>query len=124
MKKVMLAVFVCLLSTAVFAKTNPAASDKAASSPKTKTASLVGCVEGSGGGYAVKSGKKDVAVTSSEDLAGHVGHKVKLIGTWMPGADKKAPKTFNATKVDMVSDSCHAKTSKSTKMAKKSDKKS
>jgi hypothetical protein len=111
MKKLMIAVFVFALSLGLYASDKSKSSSKAPAA--AKTASLTGCVEGSAGSYMVKKGSKDVPVTSSEDLAGHVGHKVKLTGTWEKGADAKS-KTFNATKVDMVSESCHAKAAKST----------
>lgn len=124
MKKLMLAVFVLLLSAAVFAQPGSGKkSSESGSMKNTKSATVVGCVEGSAGSYMLKKGKRDIPVTSAEDLGPHVGHKVKLTGSWEAGADKKAPKTFNATKVDMVAESCHAKKA-STTTAKSSKKKS
>jgi hypothetical protein len=66
---------------------------------------VTGCVGGSAGSYTLTNGryKNGVAVSGSDDLAPHIGHTVKLTGSW--SEDKK---TFNETKVDMVSASCTA----------------
>ena len=74
---------------------------KSSSSMKGKTAT--GCIEKSDDGYVLKNGryKNGVKVTGSDDLAPHVGHTVKLTGSWAaPGQE------FNETKLDMVSDTC------------------
>lgn len=64
---------------------------------------VTGCVGGSAGSYTLTNGrhKNGVGVSGSDDLAPHVGHTVKLTGSW---SDDK--KTFNETKVDMVSETC------------------
>ena len=55
------------------------------------------------GSYTLTNGryKNGVAVSGSDDLGPHVGHTVRLTGNW--SGDKK---TFNETKVDMVSANC------------------
>lgn len=79
---------------------------------------LTGCLQGSQGAYTLKHGSKEVPVTSSEDLSAHVGHQVKLHGSWASAgsSDSATPsstgekgskdRTFNATSVDHVSDTC------------------
>lgn len=79
---------------------------------------LSGCLQGSQGAYTLKHGNKEVAVTSSEDLSAHVGHQVKLHGSWASAGSESAStpsstgekagkdRTFNATSVDHVSDTC------------------
>jgi hypothetical protein len=126
MKKVMLAVFVLALSFGMFAqdttsktKTKKAKTDSSMSAKAPKSSTLTGCVGGSSGAFTVKKGTKQVPVTSSDDLSAHVGHKVKLTGTW-EGTGKA--KSFNATKTDMVSDSCMGKAKTATTTAKKSKK--
>ena len=67
---------------------------------------LTGCVAKDGDNYMVTNGhyKSGFAVHGKDDLAPHVGHTVRLSGTWAtPGKD------FNETNVKMVSDSCNQK---------------
>src|SRR4051794_14312778 len=125
MKKVMLAVFVLVLSFGMFAqdttsktKTKKAKTDSSMSA-KPKSSTLTGCVGGSSGAFTGKKGTKEVPVTSSDDLSAHVGHKVKMTGTW-EGTGKA--KSFNANKTDMVSDSCTGKAKTATTTTKKSKK--
>lgn len=94
----------------------PAKGEAAAS---TKESQLTGCLakDASGSGFMLTNGhyKKGVEVKSSEDLSAHVGHEVKLMGTWEQptageagGAGTKGTtmKTFNATKINHISDTC------------------
>jgi len=80
---------------------------------------LTGCLakNAAGTGYMLTNGryKKGVEVTSSEDLAAHIGHEVKLMGAWEKpstaeaggaGAKGHEMKTFNATEVKHISDTC------------------
>ena len=74
---------------------------KAASSTGTRT--TTGCIEKSDDLFVLKSGRyrQGVKVTGSDDLAPHVGHTVRLTGTWtVPGQE------FAESRLDMVSDSC------------------
>src|SRR5437763_12751304 len=85
-----------------------------------KTSTMTGCIDKSGDGYVLKNGrhKNGVKVTGSDDLSAHVGHTVKLTGTWASasaasgtgetkgGGTKMSNREFNETKVDMVSDTC------------------
>lgn len=73
------------------------------SSMSSGSKSTTGCIEKSGDGYVLKNSKnkEGVKVTGSDDLAPHVGHTVKLTGSWTtPGQE------FAETKLDMVSDTC------------------
>ena len=120
MKRTMLLLAtVALFSLAMFAKTP--------TTPKPKT--ITGCISGPNAenAYVLTNGtyKKGVEVGGSDDLSKHVGHKVKLTGTWVKtGAEigeredaaaekaekktkkEKAEKHFKADNIDMVADSC------------------
>jgi len=80
---------------------------------------LTGCVEKTDSGYAIKHGGKDIPVTGSDDLSAHVGHEVKLAGSWAAastsGGAAAMPKTFNETGVTMVSEKCTDKMHKKNK---------
>jgi hypothetical protein len=90
-----------------------------------KEHSLTGCLAKSpeGNGYMLTNGhyKKGVMVNSSEDLSAHIGHEVKLTGTWEQptageaggaGAKGKEMRTFDATAVSHISDTCNMGKSK------------
>jgi hypothetical protein len=67
---------------------------------------VTGCVSKEGDNYMVTNShyKNGFAVHGSDDLGPHVGHTVRLSGTWAtPGKD------FNETKMKMVSDNCNPK---------------
>src|SRR5437868_1716240 len=84
----------------------------------SKGNTITGCIEKSGDNYMIKNGryKNGVKVTGSDDLSPHVGHTVKLTGTWASaaastgetkgGGMKMSNREFNETKVDMVSETC------------------
>jgi len=94
-------------------------------------AMLTGCLSGPNdeGVYELKSGKKEVEVGGLEDLSKHVGHNVRLHGSWAKsgseigekeekeGAEKKEAKEgkeekgerhFKVASIDHISDTCPA----------------
>lgn len=87
-----------------------------------KETTLTGCLSGPNaeGNYELQHGAKKVEVSSSEDLKAHVGHTVKLHGSYVKAAAMekkeagekgeakagKAERHFNATSIDHVSDTC------------------
>jgi hypothetical protein len=101
------------------------------SEKSAKESQLTGCLakDSSGNGFMLTNGKykKGVEVKSSEDLSAHVGHEVKLMGTWEKstageaggaGSKGETMRTFNASKLNHLSDTCKMAGAKS----KKSDK--
>ena len=91
---------------------------KAASSTGTRT--TTGCIEKSDDLFVMKSGRyrQGVKVTGSDDLAPHVGHTVRLTGTWtVPGQE------FAESRIDMVSDSCKIGTGSGTGSPSSTEKK-
>src|SRR5205807_8656055 len=54
---------------------------------------ITGCLQGSQGSYMLKHGNKEVPVTSSEDLSAHVGHQVKLHGSWASAGSSESGST-------------------------------
>ncbi|HKD91842.1 MAG TPA: hypothetical protein VKB56_08060 [Terriglobales bacterium] len=87
---------------------------KAASSTGTRT--TTGCIEKSDDLFMLKSGRyrQGVKVTGSDDLAPHVGHTVRLTGTWtVPGQE------FAESRIEMVSDSCKLGTGSTSSTEKK-----
>lgn len=89
---------------------------------EAKESQMTGCLakDASGNGFLLTNAKhkKGVEVKSSEDLSAHVGHEVRLMGTWeKPTADAAGggagPKghqmrTFNVTNVKHLADTCKA----------------
>lgn len=84
-----------------------------------KESQLTGCLakNPSGTGYMLTNGryKKGVEVKSSEDLTAHVGHEVRLMGTWQKatpgeaggaGAKGETVRTFDATAIHHISNTC------------------
>lgn len=79
---------------------------------------IKGCVESQGGQYVLETKKgKDIALTG-QDVSAHVGHEVAVKGTWEKGGSMSQTssgtassneKSFNVSKVDMISDTCGAK---------------
>ncbi len=87
---------------------------------------LTGCLSGpnSEGAYELKRGKRTVEVGGLDDLSKHVGHEVKLHGSWAKSGseigekEEKGEKTeakgekgerhFKVTSIDHVSDTCPA----------------
>ena len=74
---------------------------------------LKGCVQSQGGQYVLEIKKGKAVALAGQDVSAHVGHEVALKGTWESGASSAAStgtagseKTFNVTKVDMISETC------------------
>jgi hypothetical protein len=127
MKKTLFIMAVLFAFTAILAAQ---ASEPKRHSAKTGiTSQLTGCLsEPNGeGGYVLTNGrhKKGVEVSGRNELKKHVGHKVKLMGTWVDsgaeigekedaavekkrkdGKQEAAEKHFKVAKVSMVADSC------------------
>jgi len=87
-------------------------------------ATLTGCLSGPNdeGVYELKSGKKEVEVGGLDDLSKHVGHKVRLHGSWTKngsdigekesseskGKEEKGERHFKVASIDHLSDTCPA----------------
>ena len=106
------------------------AGDQAAqkkASPKKGAAgstTLTGCLSGPNdeGVYELKSSKKEVEVGGLDDLSKHVGHKVRLHGSWTKngsdigekesseskGKEEKGERHFKVASIDHISDTCAA----------------
>lgn len=95
-----------------------------------KESQLTGCLakDAAGTGYMLTNGhyKKGVEVKSSEDISAHVGHQVKVMGTWekpasgeAAGAKGQEMRTFNATKLDHIADTCKTAAASGEKKGKK-----
>jgi hypothetical protein len=94
---------------------------------------LTGCLSGPNdeGVYELKSGKRTVEVGGLEDLSKHVGHEVKLHGSWTKsgseigekeneaaekkegteskeGKEEKGERHFKVSSIDHMSDTCKA----------------
>lgn len=125
MKNVALTI-VCLLVAVSFAVADGAPKDKSASSGKT----ITGCLSGPNaeGAYVLKTAKGSVEVGGNDQLKEHVGHEVKLTGSYAKsgaaiGEDESAEKKesaknegkeenerhFKVSKIDHVSDTCTMK---------------
>ncbi len=108
-------------------KTKKAAGEAGA----VKEHTITGCLakDPEGNGYILTNGryKKGLEVKSSEDFSAHVGHEVKLTGTMEKptaggegGAGEKGAtmRTFNASKLTHISDTCPAAGAKAGKKGK------
>jgi endoglucanase len=86
---------------------------------------LKGCIQSQGGQYVLESKHGKAVMLSGQGLASHVGHEVKVKGTWENGGSSAmsstsssnggtsaaSEKTFNVTNVEMVSDTCKSSSS-------------
>lgn len=97
---------------------------KAAPKKGAGGATLTGCLSGPNdeGAYELKSGKKEVEVGGLDDLSKHVGHKVRLHGSWTKsgadigekesseskGKEEKGERHFKVASIDHISDTCPA----------------
>jgi hypothetical protein len=74
--------FLLALSATVTAQTQAGESSKAGSNAESAT--LTGCLSGPNdeGAYVLKTARRSVEVGGSDELKQHVGHEVKLTGTW------------------------------------------
>lgn len=97
-------------------------------------ATLTGCLSGPNdeGVYELKSGKREVEVGGPDDLSKHVGHEVRLHGSWAKSGSEigekesaeknekaekgekseKAERHFKVASIDHISDTCTAASSK------------
>lgn len=97
---------------------------------KGSAATLTGCLSGPNdeGAYVLEHGSKKVEVGGNDELSKHVGHTVKLHGTWSTesaigekessekgeakegkeGKEEKGERHFKVTSIDHVSDTCQA----------------
>ena len=94
-------------------------------------ATLTGCLSGPNeeGVYELKSGKREVEVGGLDDLSKHVGHQVRLHGSWAKsgseigekegkeasekkegkeGKEEKGERHFKVASIDHMSDTCPA----------------
>jgi hypothetical protein len=91
---------------------------------------LTGCLSGPNdeGAYVLEHGSRKVEVGGNDELSKHVGHTVKLHGTWSSGSaigekessetkesseksegkEEKGERHFKVTSIDHVSDTCQA----------------
>lgn len=83
---------------------------------------LTGCLSGPNqeGAYELKSGSKEVEVGGLDDLSKHVGHKVRLHGSWVKSGseigekesaeskekEQKGERHFKVASIDHVADTC------------------
>lgn len=107
----------------------PDQSTKTMKSSKKGGATLTGCLSGPNdeGAYLLKHGKKEVEVGGMDDLSKHVGHEVKLHGSWAKSGSEVGEKEgsekseaaegkkgsagerhFKVTSIDHISDTCPA----------------
>jgi hypothetical protein len=110
-----------------------AATDEHAAHKKGGGATLTGCLSGPNdeGAYELKSGKRAVEVGGLDDLSKHVGHEVRLHGSWAKsgseigekeneaaekkegkegkeGKEEKGERHFKVSSIDHISDTCKA----------------
>jgi hypothetical protein len=113
------------------AKMHDADDKKAPAAAGEKT--LTGCLHKDGDNMWLQTGKMGMSkmgmgskyhVMSNDDLSAHDGHKVKITGKVSKGplGDQKEVKHLEATKVDMVGDTC-GETAKAEKKEEKQEKK-
>ncbi len=83
---------------------------------KTGEHKMKGCVQSEGGQYMLETKKGKTVALAGQDVSAHVGHEVKVTGTWENGMSATSSastgasgKTFNVTEVKMVSDTCGGK---------------
>ena len=128
--KRLLAILVAVLALALLSAAQTGGDDKSSKSGKRGGATLTGCLSGpnSEGVYELKSGKRSVEVGGSDDLSKHVGHEVKLHGSWAKSGseigekeeagnkgkeekEEKGERHFKVSSIDMISEGCGRKTS-------------
>lgn len=109
------------------ASTSKMAKSKKGMKKGTGEATIMGCLSGPNaeGAYVLTHGKRKVEVGGNDDLSKHVGHEVKLHGTWAKAGEKEAAggseksekgeakeemheRHFNVTSIDHVSETCKA----------------
>ncbi len=90
-------------------KKGTAASETGQAAGAAKEATLTGCISAQpdkNGNYTLSNGryKKGVEIGPADTVKDHAGHQVKLTGTW--SAAEKGKKSFQATNVTHISDTC------------------
>jgi len=98
-----------LIAAPVLLSTLGMAQTPTPTAPTTTTASIIGCLSGSGGAYSVAqdSSTKTFKITSSSvDLKPHIGHQVELTGQKSSAAVFGSPETVSVTAVSMISEHC------------------
>src|SRR5215469_6795391 len=128
MKRIVATLFavlaLALLSAAQTGSTDKDAQEAGKTSPGS---TITGCLAGpnSEGVYTLKTAKREVEVGGLDDLSKHVGHEVKLHGSWTKSAsaigekeesaakgekaeskEEKGERHFKVTSIDMVSEKC------------------
>jgi hypothetical protein len=119
-----LPVAITLLSLAVLPALALAADTSSSASEKsTKSTTLTGCLSGpnADGAYTLKTSSKEVEVGGTTELKSHVGHEVKLTGTWAKtgteiGANEAASTStekhehhFKVASIQHVAETCTTK---------------
>lgn len=76
--------FVLAVATALSAQSSSATQSGSTAQTHDKSATLTGCLSGPNdeGAYMLKNGRHSVEVGGSDELKAHVGHEVKLSGSW------------------------------------------
>ena len=76
--------FVLAIATALSAQSSTATQSSSTAQSQDKSATLTGCLSGPNdeGAYMLKTGRHSVEVGGTDDLKAHVGHEVKLSGSW------------------------------------------
>jgi uncharacterized protein YdeI (BOF family) len=97
------------------AKTSTASTTKStakstASGASAKESTITGCLSGpiGEGYYELKNASNRIGmqVNAMEGLKAHVGHKVKLTGTWEEEIPEVQERRFKVSKVDMIAATC------------------
>jgi hypothetical protein len=102
--------------------TDQATEKKSAPKKGAGGATLTGCLSGPNdeGVYELKSGKKEVEVGGLDELSKHVGHQVRLHGSWAKSGseigekesseskEEKGERHFKVASIDHLKDSCPA----------------
>jgi uncharacterized protein YdeI (BOF family) len=95
-------------STASSTKSTTKSEASAERAPKEST--ITGCLSGpiGEGYYELKNANNRIRmqVNAMDGLKAHVGHKVKLTGTWEEEIPEVQERRFNVSKVDMIAETC------------------
>jgi hypothetical protein len=105
MKK-LLSLIALVLCLSCVALAQDAAKTKKAAATEPKTSQLTGCLASPGAGsYTLTNGhyKSGVTITGPDELKSHVGHQVRMKGTWTE--DKKS---YKADSISHIADTCPA----------------
>lgn len=106
--KRLLSILIVLVSLSFLAFAQDATKEKPkkAAAAEPKLSQLTGCLSSPGAGsYTLTNGhyKSGVTVTGPDELKNHVGHQVRMKGTW--SEDKKS---YKAESISHVADACPA----------------